>query len=59
MDNQESNADSKIRLIERLNKLNDLFDTETAHQEADAELLAYINDPKITKAFEQVNKWYA
>lgn len=34
-------------------------DPENAHLSADQALLAYINDPEITRAFEAVPKWYA
>lgn len=46
-------------LIDKLNELNDKYDTETAHAEADRLLLNYINNDNITKAFDKVNKWYS
>lgn len=29
------------------------------HIEADRILLAYINDPRVTEAFDAIEKWYA
>jgi hypothetical protein len=33
--------------------------TEQAHRDADAALLAYINDLEVTRAFEAIERWYA
>ena len=33
-------------------------DPEHEHFVADAALLAYINDPEITAAYEAIDKWY-
>jgi hypothetical protein len=32
---------------------------EKDHYEADALLLQYINDPMVTKAFNEIEKWYS
>lgn len=37
----------------------DTTDIEIVHGNADAALLAYINDPEVTAAYEAVPKWYA
>lgn len=34
-------------------------DPEVAHSEADDLLLAYINEPDVEAAFNDVEKWYA
>jgi len=34
-------------------------DEEIAHIDADKALLAFIDDPEITEAFEAIHKWYA
>lgn len=34
-------------------------DTEYAHETADKALLAFINDPEVTAAFDALKKWYA
>jgi hypothetical protein len=33
-------------------------DPEKDHKDADKALLKYINDPEITKAFNDIKKWY-
>ena len=33
-------------------------DPEGDHKDADRALLKYINDPEITKAFNDIKKWY-
>lgn len=48
---------TKDELIEQLRALNE--DTEQNHIDADALLLAYINDPDITDAYQAIAKWYA
>jgi hypothetical protein len=34
-------------------------DTEADHARADDALLAYINDPEITEAYNAIERWYA
>lgn len=34
-------------------------DFENGHKIADILLLEYINDPKITKTFKKIGKWYS
>ena len=36
-----------------------LISTEQAHRDADAALLAYIDDLEVTLAFEAIERWYA
>lgn len=35
------------------------YDPERDHEEADELLLAFIDDPNVTEAFERIDKWYA
>lgn len=35
------------------------METEEGHIRADELLLEYINDPEITKTFNELGKWYA
>ena len=37
----------------------DTGDLEPVHMEADDALIAYINDPEITAAYNAIGKWYA
>ena len=37
----------------------DTGDQEWVHMEADDALIAYINDPEITEAYNNIGKWYA
>lgn len=46
-------------LIERLRSWHGPQDEEVAHGAADRLLLEYINDPRVTEAFEAIEKWYA
>ena len=39
--------------------LNGLRDTENSHLDADAALIAYIDDPEVTRLFESLERWYA
>ncbi len=50
---------TKAELIAKLNALPRLRDREEAHIEADALLIAFINDADIAKAYEAIEKWYA
>lgn len=36
-----------------------LYDQEDGHIEADNLLIAYINDPEVTDAFNEIGKWYS
>lgn len=45
-------------LIEELDKLKE-DDPETAHINADRLLLKFINDNRVTKAFDKIEKWYS
>jgi oligoribonuclease (3'-5' exoribonuclease) len=38
---------------------NKIQDIEVAHKSADEALLDYIEDKEITKAFNEINKWYS
>ena len=50
---------TKAELLALLASCNTFNDPERAHGEADDALIAFINDPEITAAYEAVNKWYA
>lgn len=50
---------TKTELIARLKACAENGDTESAHCDADDLLIGFINDPKITEAYESVPKWYA
>lgn len=45
--------------LDYLRRHNSSGDVEVNHIEADRFLLDYINDERVTKAFEAINKWYA
>ena len=51
---------SRQALFLRLKQIRDnCGDTETAHIQADRALLAFIDDPEITLAYNAVERWYA
>jgi len=50
---------SKDELLNILSKLKEDSDKEVAHVIADASLIKYINDSEITKAYEEIERWYA
>jgi hypothetical protein len=50
---------NKEELLAKLVELQQQDDLEWSHEAADKALLAYINDPAITEAFEALDKWYA
>lgn len=52
---------NKKELIEQLKTITKKIygDNEDYHRQADFLLLQYINDEKVTKAFEEVPKWYS
>ena len=50
---------TKAQLIKYLKKCKNNSDKEAAHQYADIALLEFINDKKITEAFNKIDKWYA
>ena len=49
----------KDELLRELKKLAKLGDPEMAHGEADDLLLAYIDNSEVTKAFNDIEMWYA
>lgn len=49
----------KAVVLKILKKCADNMDNESAHVDADAALVAYIDDPEITAAYQAVPKWYA
>lgn len=53
----------KRELVQKLNILkistDNNGDEEENHQEADKLLLKFINEEEITKAFNDIRKWYA
>ena len=50
---------TKDELLEKLTWLAMSDDIEDAHGKVDDALLDYINDPDITKAFNDVPRWYS
>ena len=50
---------NKTELIKELEKLHGDTDIEIAHSRADDLLIDFINDEKITKAYNLIEKWYA
>ncbi len=49
---------TKKELLEAFEEVKDL-DTENRHVALDDLLLAYINDPEISIAYDSYHKWYA
>lgn len=50
----ETLRDELKKLAEKVN-----FVPEGDHVEADKLLLEYINDPEVTRLFNEIEKWYA
>ena len=50
---------TKKALLDKLRRLAKSDDTEGGHVNADAALLAYINDPDVSEAYHAIDKWYA
>jgi hypothetical protein len=50
---------TREQLMERLFTLQSHKDRESAHAWADDALLEYINDPEVTRAYGEIEKWYA
>lgn len=50
---------TKTKLLKILAECAENKDTEEAHSIADEALLDFINDPKVSKAFANVPKWYS
>ena len=46
-------------LIKQLKALQSGFDKESSHVQADQLLLEFIDDPRVTEAFKDIDKWYA
>lgn len=49
---------NKAELIAKLRECVE-WDEETAHLHADSALLEFIGDKEITRAFDNIKKWYA
>lgn len=49
----------RTALLKRLKDLATVGDAESAHLEADKQLLEYINDKEISKAFNAIERWYS
>lgn len=49
---------SLITELKRLRTVS-ITDPEKAHSQADDALIAYIDDPDVTRAFNNIDKWYA
>ncbi len=50
---------TKAELLAILFKCAESADPEIAHGDADDALIAFINDPDIAVAYDDVDKWYA
>lgn len=50
---------SKDELLQILSASAKNDDTEDAHADADNALIVYIADKDITKAYEEIHKWYS
>ncbi len=52
---------SKDELLDRLKTIANRTsgDPENDHADADELLLDYIDDPRITEAYEEIERWYA
>lgn len=52
---------TKEDLLKRLNEINEnyRYDPEICHQKCDSALLDFIDDEEISKAYDEVEKWYA
>ena len=51
---------TKEELIQKLKDLqNTGWNREEPHVNADRALLKFINDPEITKEYDEIDKWYA
>lgn len=50
---------TKDELIKRLEEECNTGDKECDHSRADGLLLEFIDDPKVSEAFENIDKWYA
>ncbi len=48
-----------IELVKALREWHGATDPEMAHAAADRLLLAYINNPDVTEAFDAIEKWYS
>jgi hypothetical protein len=46
-------------LIKQLKALQGGFDKEASHMQADQLLLEFIDNEDVSKAFENIDKWYA
>ena len=49
----------RTELIKELKKLDECYDFESAHYNADRLLIKYINDKEIEDAYDNVGKWYS
>ena len=47
------------KLITQLTELQKHSDPEVAHNEADDLLLEFINDKRVTQAYNRITRWYA
>jgi hypothetical protein len=56
---KETKSARRARILSELKEWIGDGDPETAHQEADKLLLELIDDEEITKAFEDITRWYA
>lgn len=51
----------KLKDLEKtcINETYKWYDAEKGHMEADQLLLQYINNPEVTEAFNDLEKWYS
>ena len=50
---------TKARLLKKLERCRTSHDVESAHCDADALLVEYIDDKEIAEAYFKIEKWYA
>lgn len=55
----ETQEEKRDRIIKRLKELENGWDTESVHIEADRLLLELIDDSEISDIFNNLEKWYA
>lgn len=52
---------AKLKALDTLDDVDEYitYDPHDAHIEADNLLLQFINDPRVSEAFGEIEKWYA
>lgn len=59
MSEQRKRKLTKAQLLKKLEKCAKSYDTESAHCDADALLIEFIDDEEIAEAYNKIDKWYA